>query len=224
MNLSVFVGTLAFAIGAMPATAAPTTFETSPGVMAEINVTSDSRPGWIPTPEQRQRALKTVEIFLDAIDGGRYDEAYGLQVEPLKHIVTTTKFKQDAENFEATAGPIKFWRVVKITWTKDPAQAPFPGVYAAVDLVGQFANVDRDCGFMVVYQPPSGGDFTVMRRENNYLDNATARKIEADKSTAEVARTWAQLSRVLSQPDFHAEREIRCDIDVERNLEIGNQH
>jgi len=137
MNLSVFVGTLAFAIGAMPATAAPTTFETSPGVMAEINVTSDSSRGWIPTLDQRQHAIKTVEILHDAIDGGRYDEAYGLQVEPLKHIITATKFKQDAENFKATAGPIKFWRVVKITWTKDPAQAPFPGVYAAVDLVGQ---------------------------------------------------------------------------------------
>ena len=65
----------------------------------------------------------------------------------------------------------------------------------AIDLMGQFANVDRDCGFMVLYQPPTGSDFTVMRRENNYIDNATARDIEEKQSKSELAKIWAQLSR-----------------------------
>jgi hypothetical protein len=195
MKRLIFSGALAFAIGGAPAAIAAGTFETPSAAMGEINVTSDSSPGWIPTAEQRRRAVKTAQAYLDAIDDGRYAEAYGLQADALKREIKLEQFVHDAERFRALAGPVKFWRALKITWTKDPASGPFPGVYAAVDLVGQLANVDRDCGFMVLFQLPGGDDFTVLRRENNYLDNATARKIEAETSAAAVASVWNQLSR-----------------------------
>lgn len=194
MKSLVFAGALTLAIGIVPAKAA-VTFELSSGVLSEINVTTDSSRGWIPTAEQRQRALKAVEVFLDAVESGRYGEAYGLQTEINKRNQTLAQFTEDAQRFRALAGPVKFWRVLKVTWTKDPAQAPFPGIYAAIDLAGQFANVDRDCGYMVLYQQPAGADFTIMRRENNYLDNATARQIEEEQSKAEVTKLWSQLSR-----------------------------
>jgi Protein of unknown function (DUF4019) len=194
MKSLVFTGALTLAIG-MVSAAAAVTLELSSGTMNEINLTTDSSQGWIPTAEQRQRVLKTVEVFLDAVEGGRYAEAYELQTEINKHNRTLAQFTQDAQKFRALAGPVKFWRVLKVTWTKDPAHAPFPGIYAAIDLAGQFANVDRDCGYMVLYQQPASGDFTVMRRENNYLDNATARNIEEKQSKAEVAKVWGQLSR-----------------------------
>jgi hypothetical protein len=146
--------------------------------MSEINLTTDSSPGWTPTAEQRQRALGAVDVFLAAVESGRYGQAYGLQTEINKRNQTLAQFTEDAQRFKALAGPVKFWRVLKVTWTKDPARALFPGVYAAIDLAGQFANVDRDCGYMVLYQQSAGGDFSIMRRENNYLDNETARKIE----------------------------------------------
>ena len=36
--------------------------------------------------------------------------------------------------------------------------------------------------------------FTIMRRENNYLDNATARNIEEKQSKADLTKLWGQLS------------------------------
>jgi Protein of unknown function (DUF4019) len=204
MRAFVFTGALTLAIGTMPATAA-VKLELSSAVMSEINVTKDSSLGWKPTVDQRQRALMTVEAFLDALEAGRYAEAYGLQTDINKRDQTLAQFTEDARKFRALAGPVKFWRVLKVTWTKDPAHAPFPGIYAAIDLAGQFANVDRDCGYMVLYQPPAGGDFTLMRREHNFIDNATARKIEETKSKGELTRLWSQLSRncpnYVSSPD-----------------------
>ena len=100
-----------------------------------------------------------------------------------------------SKKFRTLAGRVKFWRILKVTWTKDSARAPFPGTYAAIDLVAQFANIDRDCGYIVVYQQADSSDFKIMRRENNYLDNATARAIEQKNSSAEVVKAWAQLSR-----------------------------
>jgi hypothetical protein len=194
MKSLVFTGVLAFAIGAMPPLTAAGTFQMSSGIAGEINVMSDSSPGWIPTADQRQRAIEAVQTFLDAIEGGRYAEAYGLHTAAYKRDQTLVQFTQDEQKFKAMAGPVKFWRVLKVTWTKDPAQAPSPGIYVAVDLASQFANVDRDCGYIVLYQLPSGGDFTIMRREDNYLDNATARQIEEEQSKAEVTKMWGELS------------------------------
>ena len=195
MRFWIFAAALASAIVAISSIAAAATLEISPGTLNEINVTSDSSPGWVPTPEQQRRALAFVQAYLAAIESGRYAEAYALQHEVNKRAQTLEQFSQAAQNFTARAGSNKFWRVLKITWTKDPAKAPFPGIYAAVDLAGQFVNVDRDCGYMILYQPSPSSDFLLMRRENNYMDNATARQIEAQRSRAELQRLWAELSR-----------------------------
>lgn len=194
MKPLLLAATLAVAIGIVPPWAVAGTLELAPNVAKEINVTTDSSPGWTPTADQRQGALATVQSFLDAVEHGRYADAYGMQNPAVLHAQTLLQFTQYEQDFRALSGPLKFWRVSKVTWTKDPAQAPFPGFYAAVDLVGQFANVDRDCGFIVVYQPPAGGAFTIMRRENNYLDNASARTVEQNQGKAEVAKVWGQLS------------------------------
>jgi hypothetical protein len=191
MRLLLFAGALAFAIGVMPPLAAAGTLQISPEMAGEINVTSDSAPGWTPTAEQRQRAIEGVQHYLDAIERQSYAEAYRLYHPSLKLEVTLAQFTQDEKEFEDKAGSVKFWRVLKVTWTKDPAQATSPGIYVAVDLTGQFANVDRDCGYIVLYQPGLGGDFTIVHLENNYMDNASARQ----KSKVEVAKMWAELSR-----------------------------
>jgi hypothetical protein len=189
-----FTAMLATAIGIAPPWAVAGALELAPNVTDEINVTTDSSPGRMPTADQRPGALAAVQSFLDAVQHGRYADAYGMQNPAVVHAQTLLQFTQYEQDFRALSGPLKFWRVTKVTWTKDPVQAPFPGVYAAVDLVGQFANVDRDCGFIVVYQPPAGGVFSIMRRENNYLDNASARTVEQNQGKAEVAKVWGQLS------------------------------
>jgi hypothetical protein len=171
------------------------TVELSPTVRKEINVTPDSSRNWKPTPEQQHRALKTVQAYLNAVESSSLEESYALLSESIKGQQALEQFIQDVEKFKMLAGPMKSWRVLKVTWTKDPAQAPFPGVYAAVDFSAKFDNVDRNCGYVVLHQPPAGGDFAIMRRESNYLDNASARKIEEQHSRAWVEKTWAALSQ-----------------------------
>jgi hypothetical protein len=196
MRTALFVVSSAFLIGvALLPVAAAGTLETPPGIAHDINVTTDSARGWIPTTDQRQAVIKTVQTYLDDIESGQYVDAYRMMAEGNKRSLPLESFTEAEQKFKALAGSLKFWRILKVTWTKDPSQAPAPGVYAAVDLMGQFANVDRDCGYIVLFQSPLGGDFMVARTENNYLDNATAHQIEEKKSAAEVATVWARLSR-----------------------------
>ncbi len=165
----------------------------------QINVTTDSAPGWSPSDDQEKQVVSGTNAFLSAMDAGHYAEAYAWLADINKQQQTLAEFTDATRQFNAKAGPVKERTIVQITWTKDPAQgAPFPGVYAAVDLRSRFANIDRHCGYIVLYQPPAGGGFVVMRREDNFLDNATAES----SSPADVDREWAELS--LHCPNYPA--------------------
>jgi hypothetical protein len=158
-----------------------------------INVTTDSAPGWTPSGELEKTAVRTAQTYLADMDGRRYAEAY-TALDPLNRHETTDAFAARVQRFNDLAGPVLERRVVKVTWTKDPAHAPGPGVYVAIDLISRFANIDRHCGYVVLYQPPAGGGFHVMRQEDNFLDNAAAATIAKQQSAAAVDQAWAQAS------------------------------
>ncbi|MFI4936719.1 MAG: DUF4019 domain-containing protein [Caulobacterales bacterium] len=169
--------------------------EASPSSKASApNLSVDSAPGWTPSPDQIQQVQTTVHDYLAAMDEGRYSDAYAYLANSEQQPQPFSEYASVLEKFNTMAGPVKDRRIVKITWTKDPAQAPRPGVYAAIDLVSRFANIDRHCGYLVLYQPPPGGDFKVARDEESYLDNDTAGAMEREHSRADVDLAWAKLT------------------------------
>lgn len=168
----------------------------------EINITSDSAPGWLPSEALERDVRATFARYFDAIDRGRYREAYAMMNDANKAELPYDQFERQSSQFHAQAGVLKRRDVLKITWTKDPPNAPFPGVYAAIDESATYQNVDRQCGYVVIYQRPSGGDLEVMRTENNFIDNASAADIARTQSPAELDRLWASLS--ANCPNFSA--------------------
>ncbi|MBI1684743.1 DUF4019 domain-containing protein [Caulobacter hibisci] len=159
------------------------------GPRREVNVTADSAPGWIPSAALEQSVRTAASAYLGDLDSGRYADAYKA-LDAINRHETLAEFSARRTAFNTLAGPVEERRLMKITWTKDPARAPARGVYAAIDLVSRFANIDRHCGFIVLYQAPAGGDFTVMRSEDYLLPNVTAGQIGAVKAD----KAWAQIS------------------------------
>jgi hypothetical protein len=160
----------------------------------EINITSDSAQGWLPSEELERSVTEAMDRYFTAVDSGSYRKAYDMMSDVNKAELPYEQFKQQSAQFQAQAGPLQRREVLKITWTKDPANAPYPGVYAAIDETATYRNVDRQCGYIVLYQRPTGGALEVMRIENNFIDNASATKIARTKSAAELDRIWAALS------------------------------
>src|SRR6266487_2385999 len=144
------------------------------GAYREINITSDSAQGWLPSEELERNAKDTVERYFAAMDGGRYRDAYEMMSDANKAQLSYKQFEQQSKQFQAQAGPLRRRDILKITWTKDPADAPYPGIYAAIDEASSFRNVDRQCGYIILYQRPAGGAFEVIRTETNFIDNASA--------------------------------------------------
>ena len=130
----------------------------------EINITSDSAPGWLPSADQRAQVPQVVQNFLATVDGGQYLKAYDLMTEGRKKSEPFDEFGKRVTEFNAQAGSVKERRIIKVTWTKDPANAPAAGIYAAVDLVSRFANLDllgfkSFCSMVrIIKSLPVGGD------------------------------------------------------------------
>ncbi len=165
--------------------------QTAPRV---VNVTSDSMPGWLPSKEMEEQARKTAAAFMADMDGGKYAEAYAFIAELDRKDQTLSDFTNRVRQFNSRAGAVVERRIATVTWTKNPAHAPMPGIYAALDTVSRFANIDRHCGYLVLYQAPSEQTFQIMREENNFLDNATAANIAKQSSPAAVDKAWGELS------------------------------
>jgi hypothetical protein len=81
MKSLILSGAPACAIAAAASTAGAVTFDIQPEISREINVTADSGPGWIPSADQRQSAMKGVQVFLDTVDDGRMDNATARSIE-----------------------------------------------------------------------------------------------------------------------------------------------
>jgi uncharacterized protein DUF4019 len=159
-----------------------------------INITADSAPGWRPSGAQMSDVVKATNGYFSLLDAGQFERAYAMLAEINRQSQPLAAFIQQNQEFHKRSGSLQRRDVLKITWTKDPAAAPLPGVYAAVDISSQFVNVERHCGFVVLYQKPAGGDFEIMRQESNFIDNASAQKIEAQRSRAVLDSMWAKLA------------------------------
>jgi hypothetical protein len=178
--------TVAFLFAAAPAFA-----QQSPRT---VNLTPDSAPGWIPSEELEHLALKAAQDYLQARDQENYASSYALLTPNMKRHESAPEHESSGRAFNAEAGPLLSREIVKLTWTKDPANAPAPGVYAAIDVSAKYANIDRQCGYVIAYQRPEGGPFLVMRTESTMLSNAAAAEMAANGQN--VDELWRQVSRV----------------------------
>ena len=160
----------------------------------EINITSDSTPGWLPSEELETSARQAADQFFSLVDQARDQDAYALLAPRMRAMLPFSDFARANAHFRKTAGKLRQRNYVKLTWTKNPANAPVEGVYAALDETAAYDGVDRQCGYIILYQPPEGGPFQVMRTENNFIDNVSARDIERNQSRAALESLWAQLS------------------------------
>ena len=166
-------------------------------------VTTDSAEGWLPTVDQEQEVRKAAENYLRNKEQGRTRDAYEFLADAQKRSVSLSDFLNNVSSFNSKSGESLAHKVLQITWTKDPRGGPFPGVFAAVDIASKYAKIDRACGYLIMYQPPTGGPFLVLREEMNFLDNATAASIVKQHSQGEVDRIWKELS--ASCPNYLAE-------------------
>ena len=159
-----------------------------------VNITNDSAPGWIPSEALEAEAGLVVQNYFKLFDKGDDQALWNLASPGLQSLTTNAKYRSDNKRVRADLGRLKRIAVLQVTWTKDPAAAPAPGIYVAIDVAGQFSKTKRHCGYLVFYKVAPADPFRLARIENNFMTDATAKKIAAGKSSAEVTRLWSVVS------------------------------
>jgi len=142
------------------------------------------KKGWVPSEQQKTRATNTVSRYLEAIDQGRYRDAYEQKTPGMKRMMSLDQFVSWEENFKAKSGGDPVRTDTRITWYKDPPKAQAPGVYAAFDIKCRFRNIDT-CSEVMVLHEQSNGEFLVMRHELNFVDKGTERRMRESQKKRE---------------------------------------
>jgi hypothetical protein len=162
------------------------------GALGALMLLSYNHPAsaqdWRPTPELDQAATRHVAAYYSAKARKDYPLAFSLVREGA--MGTYDDFVAANEKFNGIAGDMIGRKIVNATWYKD--RPNMPGLYVAFDFTGQFRNIARYCGFVVLQQQPSG-NFMVLREEQNFLERAMEEKIKA--AGRDVAQVWAQLAQ-----------------------------
>ena len=118
--------------------------------------------------------------YLAAEDAGNLDEANAL-MEP-SMMAAVPDWRATVKYFNSVAGGVKTRTIRAINWEKDPVRASAPGVYVSVDFVGQFENVDIECGY-VSWHRQADGSYLAVHEENGFLDKKAAARLD-EKSLA----------------------------------------
>jgi hypothetical protein len=156
-----------------------------------VNVTLGSEPGWIPSIQLEQEARSVASQYLRALDEGKYDYARSLQGDGLKAIWPENRFRTDSKQSKKKNGALLTLNIRAINWTKDSASAPSPGLYVAIDLENKYTLASRHCGFIILFKRTQSDSFKVVRSENTYMNDKTAKSFGAD-----APNVWRRVSAV----------------------------
>ena len=143
---------------------------------------------WPPKDSDNEMIMQLTYRYFAVKDAGRIDEGYSFLAPGMKSTTTLASWRQRLETFNGAAGRV-INREIKppLDWQRNPAAAPGPGIYVAVDFVSNFENLAFHCGYIAWHQE-ADGSFQVVREEEGYVDKRTAERLSAAQLAAVKAR------------------------------------
>lgn len=167
----------------------------TPQELREVNITEGSTSGWLPSEELEESAIDTFERYFSFIDAGEYDRAYRMLSEQAQATFPKAEFLQSKQEARLYSGALLGRERVLVTWTKDSPSAPQAGTYVAIDFETRAENIERQCGYLILFQPLDGNDFEIARVHDISLSNEAAASIASNSSDVQMELVWRELAR-----------------------------
>lgn len=171
-----------FLLALLLAAAPATPVQPSATAPAPIATPTPIDPATLPLPPQvgdapeeavQREILALSYRYFAARDGGRYDEAYALIAPSMRAYLSAPFYRSQVEPFNQGAGAVSGRLVTRLSWYRDPPDAPAPGLYVAADFVSRFANLYLHCGYLMWHRAPAG-EWRIVREEQSFVDTRTA--------------------------------------------------
>ncbi|MEP7155559.1 MAG: DUF4019 domain-containing protein [Betaproteobacteria bacterium] len=128
-------------------------------------------------PAKDKKVEKMTQDFFKLRDAKNVEATYELMTASQRATISKQEWLKRAEEFTAKAGEQTSRTIKKVTWYKDPPGIS-PGIYAAVDFFGTYANLPVYCGY-IAWQDRGDGTFGVQRLEEGYIDTGTFKKLSS---------------------------------------------
>lgn len=123
-----------------------------------------------PTADDQRKVSALSEQFLEIRRKGDAAAAKAM-FDPTSSYADMAAWSRDTAAFNGLSGPEIKRAITRVSWFENPASAPSPGVYAAVDYIREFQNVKTACGF-VVWRRQADGGWRIDREQLRYLTAA----------------------------------------------------
>ncbi len=128
---------------------------------------------------ERAVVARTAAYF-KARDARGYDRAYAMIADSMRAYLTPELFRDSAARFVDEAGRPGGVEVHRLSWYRDPPDAPQPGLYVAADFTAHYANIELMCGYLMWRQGADGG-FELVREEQNFVDRRAAAQMAPER-------------------------------------------
>ncbi|WP_380875375.1 hypothetical protein ACFB49_04390 [Sphingomonas sp. DBB INV C78] len=134
----------------------------------------------IPDETTQRKVIEDSYAYFKAKDGGNFDRAYALIGPSMKGYLKEDLYEAESARFNAEAGKAEERRVVRLTWYRDPPDAPAPGLYVAADFRSKFPNIYLHCGYLMWHQEKDGS-FRIVREEQSFIDKGMAAQLPPER-------------------------------------------
>lgn len=154
----------------------------------EARTVSEARApeDWQATAADEADARRFFNRFVTARDAGSPEVALAM-FEP-GTVEDAKAWMEGTAVFNATVGPGNR-RITGVTWYVNPQQATRPGVFVAIDFVGDHAKLHFYCGYVGLLRK-GPGDYRIVREEQNIFERG-----DGTADPAQIAASRAALCR-----------------------------
>jgi hypothetical protein len=118
---------------------------------------------WKPTSADTHDAIALFETYYSKRDGGDFLGAMRLFAPGVLRDAANWAAEMTVTNNKIGKGKR---RITGVTWYVNPDGAPHPGVYVAIDFIGDFPKTYVYCGYVALYRREPGS-YEVTREEQN---------------------------------------------------------
>jgi hypothetical protein len=141
---------------------------------------------WQPSTADQADARRIFETYYAHRDAGEFAAALAMFAPDV--ISNSENWGAEMRGTNKKLGSGKR-RITAITWYVNPEGAPHPGIYAAIDFVGEFPNTYVYCGYIALYRR-GAGSYAITREEQNIFSHG-----DGSADPTQVAQMRASMCR-----------------------------
>ncbi len=120
-----------------------------------------------PRPRQAE-AEKVASEWLDLVDADRDVESFALLTDVFRANLTPEIWRESVAQTNRDLGKRLSRTLRRLVWYQDPADAPLPGTYVAVEFDSVFENAESHFQYVILHSI-SGEHFRIMRNESTFV-------------------------------------------------------